>query len=133
MDRMARLCNSSWGAWTGSSESLEGERQSTQPIYTILRVVYCLETRNCSLRIVLLVRFWCDRLILQESIYRVMVLSQNLQVKAASLPSKFPHVNNAADAVARMHVKESLVDLTEPSAVSDKFVNLQLSCHVVTD
>jgi hypothetical protein len=46
---------------------------------------------------------------------------------------KLAHVNNAADAVARVHVVESLVDAGERLAVGDELVDLQLAGHVVVD
>jgi hypothetical protein len=46
---------------------------------------------------------------------------------------KLAHVNNAANAVARVHVVESLVDAAERLAVGDELVDLQLAGHVVVD
>jgi hypothetical protein len=43
------------------------------------------------------------------------------------------HINNAADAVARVHVVESLVDAAERLAVGDELVDLQLAGHIVVD
>jgi hypothetical protein len=46
---------------------------------------------------------------------------------------KLTHVNDAADAVAGVHVVEGLVDAAEWLAVGDEFVDLQLAGHVVVD
>jgi hypothetical protein len=46
---------------------------------------------------------------------------------------KLAHVNNAANAVARVHVVEGLVDAAERLAVGDELVDLQLAGHVVVD
>ena len=47
--------------------------------------------------------------------------------------SKLAHVDNAANAVARVHVVEGLVDAAEGLAVGDELVDLQLAGHVVVD
>ena len=46
---------------------------------------------------------------------------------------KLAHVNNAANALARVHVVEGLVDAAERLEVGDELVNLQLAGHVVVD
>lgn len=46
---------------------------------------------------------------------------------------KLAHVDDATDAVARVHVVESLVDAAERLAVGDELVDLQLAGHVVVD
>lgn len=43
------------------------------------------------------------------------------------------HVDDAADALARVHVVEGLVDAAEGLAVGDELVDLQLALHVVVD
>lgn len=43
------------------------------------------------------------------------------------------HVDDAADAVASLHVAEGLVDLVEWLAVGDKLVDLEVALHVVVD
>ena len=49
----------------------------------------------------------------------------------ASLDSQFPHVHHTADAVSRLHVRESLVDATQGLPVRDELVHLQLTGQVV--
>jgi hypothetical protein len=44
-----------------------------------------------------------------------------------------PHVHNASNAVARLHVSECLVDLVERLAVRDELVHLEVASHVVGD
>ncbi len=46
---------------------------------------------------------------------------------------KLAHVNNAANALAGVHVVEGLVDTAEGLAVGDELVDLQLAGHVVVD
>lgn len=46
---------------------------------------------------------------------------------------KLAHVDDGADAVARVHVVEGLVDAGEGLAVGDELVNLELAGHVVVD
>ena len=44
-----------------------------------------------------------------------------------------PHVDDATDAVAGLHVGESIVDLVERLPVGDELVYLELASHVVVD
>lgn len=46
---------------------------------------------------------------------------------------KLAHVNDTANALARVHVVEGLVNAAERLAVGDELVNLQLAGHVVVD
>lgn len=46
---------------------------------------------------------------------------------------KLAHVNDAADALARVHVVEGLVDAAERLAVGNELIDLELAGHVVVD
>ena len=46
---------------------------------------------------------------------------------------RFPHVHDATNAVTGLHILESIVDLGKRLTVSDEFVNLEFSLHVVVD
>lgn len=46
---------------------------------------------------------------------------------------RLPHVDNATDAIASLHVTECLVDLVQWLSVGDEFVDLQLAGHVVVN
>ena len=50
-----------------------------------------------------------------------------------AIQSCLPHVDDAADAVASLHVAKGLVDLVEGLTVGDELVDLELSVHVVVD
>lgn len=43
------------------------------------------------------------------------------------------HINNAANAVASLHVLEGLVDTSQSLAMGDEFVDLEFAAHVVGD
>lgn len=43
------------------------------------------------------------------------------------------HVNNTTDAVTRLHVGESLVDLRQRLTVSNELVDLELAVHVIVN
>lgn len=43
------------------------------------------------------------------------------------------HVDDAADAVAGLHVAEGLVDLVEGLAVGDELIDLEVAVHVVSN
>jgi hypothetical protein len=41
------------------------------------------------------------------------------------------HVNNATNAVALFHDVESCIDICEVLSMSDEFINLQLTFHII--
>ena len=47
--------------------------------------------------------------------------------------SGLPHVHNASDTVAGVHVMEGIVDLVQRLTVGDELVNLELSIQIVLD
>lgn len=49
------------------------------------------------------------------------------------MQSVLPHVNDAPDAVAGLHVAERLVDLGQRLAMRDELVDLQGATHVVVN
>ena len=63
----------------------------------------------------------------------LLTASQFRALHGLQLHLKLAHVNDTANALARVHVVEGLVDAAERLAVGDELVNLQLAGHVVVN
>ena len=64
---------------------------------------------------------------------RLVGLQHHHQLLTHSKHLELAHVNNAANALAGVHVVEGLVDAAERLTVGDELVDLQLALHVVVD
>lgn len=63
----------------------------------------------------------------------LLTASQLKALHRAKLHLKLAHIDDATNALARVHVVEGLVDAAERLAVGDKLVDLQLAGHVIVD